>query len=433
MINCKDMNTVELDQREALASDIQMPNLSIIIPTYNESENILKLIDSIKKNIPSDIITEIIVVDDNSPDGTGKIVENYIHNDISTDASLQQKQQFHSKVDNQNCLVRVIHRKYKTGLISAILEGIESSKGENILIMDADFSHPPETIPLLIEELRQDPNCIVIGSRYINRGSIVGWPFKRRLISRGAAKIARHGLKVRNVTDPMSGFFAFPRHVIKNIQFDTKGFKILLEILVKSRDIKVKEVPYTFHDRKSGQSKMNFNVILDYAGAVWQLYRYGHKSKRGTQKKEEEKHKSALFISKASRFYTVAASGLLINYLVSFMLANNVAYSVKSLSNLWYLQASIIGIIISITSNFFLNKIWTFEDRDLSVVKTLKQYCSFVGISVIGAAIQLLLLYLLVVEYGLQYKISLILAIVVASISNFLLTKKWTFQESLLR
>jgi dolichol-phosphate mannosyltransferase len=194
----------------------------------------------------------------------------------------------------------------------------------------------------------------------------------------------------------------------------------------------VKEVPYTFHDRKSGQSKMNFNVILDYAGAVWQLYRYGHKSKRRTQKKEE-KHKSALFISKASRFYTVAASGLLINYLVSFMLADNVAYSVKSLSNLWYLQATIIGIIISITSNFFLNKIWTFEDRDLSVVKTLKQYCSFLGFSVIGAAIQLLLLYLLVMEYGLQYKISLILAIVVASLSNFLLNKKWTFQESLLQ
>jgi dolichol-phosphate mannosyltransferase len=429
MVNSKTMDRVELEQREALASNVKLPSLSIVIPTYNESENILKLIGDIRGNLPSNIVTEIIVVDDNSPDETGKIVENYIHNNIGRDASLQQ--QFHSKVDNQNCLVRVIHRKYKTGLISAILEGIESSKGENILIMDADFSHPPETIPLLIEELRQDPNCIVIGSRYISRGSIVGWPFKRRLISRGAAKIARHGLKVRNVTDPMSGFFAFPRHVIKNIKFDTKGFKILLEILVKSRDIKVKEVPYTFHDRKSGQSKMNFNVILDYAGAVWQLYRYGHKSKRRTQKKEE-KHKSALFISKASRFYTVAASGLLINYLVSFMLADNVAYSVKSLSNLWYLQATIIGIIISITSNFFLNKIWTFEDRDLSVVKTLKQYCSFVGFSVIGAAIQLLLLYLLVVDYGLQYKISLILAIAVASISNFLLTKKWTFKERLL-
>jgi dolichol-phosphate mannosyltransferase len=420
---------LELQHREALASDVRSPSLSIIIPTYNESENILKLISAIKGNSPSNIITEIIVVDDNSPDQTGKIVEDYIHNNIVIDASV--KQQFHSKVDSQNCVVRAIHRKNKTGLISAILEGIESSKGENILIMDADFSHPPETIPLLVEELRKDPNCIVIGSRYISRGSIIGWPYKRRVISRGAANIARHGLNVRNVTDPMSGFFAFPRHVIENIKFDTKGFKILLEILVKSRDIRVKEVPYTFRDRKSGQSKMNFNVILDYAGAVWQLYRYGQKSNRRTQKKEEER-KSVLFLSKASRFYTVAASGLLINYLISFLLAGNVAYSVKSLSNLWYLQATLIGIIISITSNFFLNKIWTFEDRDFSVVKTLRQYCSFAGISAVGATIQLLLLYLLVAEYGLQYRVSLILAIAVASISNFLLNKKWTFRENLL-
>lgn len=429
MVSCKVVYTVELEHREALTSEVKLPSLSIIIPTYNESENILKLIDAIKGNIPSNINTEIIVVDDNSPDQTGKIVENYIHKNTATDSSLQE--QFHSKIDNQNCVVRVIHRKDKTGLIAAILEGIESSNGENILIMDADFSHPPETIPRIVEELRKDPNCIVVGSRYISRGSIVGWPYKRRVISRGAAKIARHGLKVRNVADPMSGFFAFPRHVIKNIKFDTKGFKILLEILVKSRDIRVKEVPYTFHDRKSGQSKMNFNVILDYAGAVWQLYRYGQKSKRPIQKKEE-KRKSVLFLSKASRFYTVAASGLLINYLVSFMLADNVANSVKSLSNLWYLQATLIGIIISITSNFFLNKIWTFEDKDLSAVKTLKQYCSFAGISAVAATIQLLLLYLLVVEYGLQYRVSLILAIAIASISTFLLNKKWTFRENLL-
>jgi dolichol-phosphate mannosyltransferase len=430
MVNGKASDTVELGHTEALASDVKLPSLSIIIPTYNESENILKLIGAIKSNLPSNIITEIIVVDDNSPDGTGKIVENYIHNNIGTDSALQQ-QQFHSKVDNQKCLVRIIHRKDKTGLIPAILEGIESSIGESILIMDADFSHPPETIPLLVEELRRDPNCIVIGSRYISRGSIIGWPYKRRVISKGAAKIARHGLKVRNVSDPMSGFFAFPRHVIKNIKFDTKGFKILLEILVKSRDIRVKEVPYTFRDRKSGQSKMNFNVILDYAGAVWQLYRYGQKSKRRIQKMHE-KRKSVLFISKASRFYTVGASGLLINYLVSFLLADNVANSVKSLSNTWYLQATLVGIIISTTSNFFLNKIWTFEDRDLSVGKTLKQYCSFAGISAVGATIQLLLLYLLVVDYGLQYRVSLIIAIAIASISNFLLNKKWTFQENLL-
>src|SRR5215212_6378058 len=109
MVNSKTMDRVELEQREALTSEVKLPSLSIIIPTYNESENILKLIDTIKGNIPSNINTEIIVVDDNSPDQTGKIVENYIHNSIATDVSPQQ--QFHSKADYQNCVVRVIHRK----------------------------------------------------------------------------------------------------------------------------------------------------------------------------------------------------------------------------------------------------------------------------------------------------------------------------------
>ena len=87
-----------------------------------------------------------------------------------------------------NCLIKVIHRPNKRGLISAILQGIESSTGQNILIMDADFSHPPETIPRLIDELLQDPNCIVIASRYISGGSIMGWPYKRRILSSGASQ-----------------------------------------------------------------------------------------------------------------------------------------------------------------------------------------------------------------------------------------------------
>jgi dolichol-phosphate mannosyltransferase len=395
--------------------------LSIIIPTYNEAENILKLTDAIRYHLPANVSAEIIIVDYNSADRTGILAERYIKT-LTNEISYDTKTSNHRNA-SKKCIINVINRKDKTGLISAILEGIESSKGENILIMDADFSHPPETIPLLVKELKQDPNCIVIASRYIKRGSIVGWPYKRRVISRGAANIARHGLKVRNVSDPMSGFFAFPRHMIKDIKFDTKGFKILLEILVKSRDIRVKEVPYTFHDRKSGQSKMNFNVIFDYAGAVWQLYRYGQKSKRHTQKKEENR-KSVLFLSKASRFYTVGAGGLLINYLISSLLSGG------TLSNLWYVHGTLVGIIFSITSNFLLNKLWTFEDKNFSLYHTLKQYGLFVTFSSVGAAIQLLLVYLLV-ESGLNYTSSLIIAVATAAISNFILNKKWTFQEKI--
>jgi dolichol-phosphate mannosyltransferase len=141
--------------------------------------------------------------------------------------------------------------------------------------MDADFSHPPEMIPKIIEKSLGNSNSIVIASRYTKNGSIVGWPFKRRLISKAAAVIAKFGLNVNNVTDPMSGFFAVPRPIIQNLKIDTKGYKILLEILVKSKDIQIFEIPYTFMDRKSGKSKMGSSVIFDYISSVWQLYRYG--------------------------------------------------------------------------------------------------------------------------------------------------------------
>jgi dolichol-phosphate mannosyltransferase len=405
--------------------------MSIIIPTYNESENISKLIDAVKDNLPYGVFTEIIVVDDNSPDGTGRIVENYAQDMVRTkNRSIHcqyQKNNLTSNNDNiRNYLIKVIHRPNKNGLISAILQGINSSTGQNILIMDADFSHPPEIIPRIIDELLQDPNCIVIASRYISGGSIMGWPYKRRILSSGAAKIARHSLKVCNVKDPMSGFFALPRHVIENIHFNTRGYKLLLELLVKvNEDIRVKEIPYTFTDRKSGESKLDFNVIFDYAKSVWYLYRYGRKSSKGLIQNKQAKRNSVLFLSKAGRFFTVGASGLLLNYVVSFLLSNGI------LANLWYLEATMIGILCSLTSNFLLNKAWTFEDRNFSANHTLKQFGLFVGMSSIGAILQLAMVYLLVHSGGIRYEFSLILAVAIASISNFLLNKKWTFRENI--
>jgi dolichol-phosphate mannosyltransferase len=403
----------------------QKADLSVIIPTYNEYENILQLVEIIKDMLPDDLFTEIIIVDDNSPDGTGRLIASYIEDALTKVCSgIQQAHENSSNfaINTRESIVRLVRRENKSGLISAILQGIKSSTGRYILVMDADFSHPPETVPLLINELLRDPNCIVVASRYTRGGSIRGWPYKRLLLSRLAAKIAIHGLKLCNIRDPISGFFAFPRHIIENIRFDTYGYKLLLEILVKAKGVRVKEIPYTFIDRKSGESKLDNRVMLDYVKAVWYLYRYGRKSKPVIAK--EEKRRSVLFLSKAARFYSVGATGLLLNYIVSMMLTKGI------ISNFWYLQASIIGIILSITSNFFLNKFWTFEDRTFSPRNTLKQYGMFLGLSTVGAVVQLILLYLLV-QSGFQYTPSLVLAVAAASVSNFLLNKKWTFREKI--
>jgi len=373
--------------------------VSIIIPTYNESENIVQVLKSIGEHIPKDIATEAIVVDDNSPDGTGKIVEDYIN-------------------DAQNktgYTIDVIHRKTKSGLSSAILEGIQHSSGETVVVMDSDFSHPPKIIPQLIEEIKISKYDIAIASRYTEGGEVSGWSTKRKLISKTAKGIAKAGLGV-NESDPMSGFFAFRRKILEGIKLDAIGYKMLLEILVKTKGAKVKEIPYTFTNRTHGSSKLDSSTMLDYVRSVWKLYRYGHKAE------DSDTRVSIRFVSKAGRFYTVGASGLLVNYLVSLLFADAIV-------NFWYIHATAIGIMFSMSSNFVLNKIWTFGDRNFEIKSTLTQYGKFIGFSSLGALVQLVIVYVLVDSYQLLYPVALVLAVATAASSNFILNKKWTFKQ----
>lgn len=375
--------------------------LSIIVPTYNESQNIVRMLDSIAETLSPYKGSEIIVVDDNSPDGTAEMAKSHAKI-ISTKKKIR---------------IEIISRNGKFGLSSAIIKGVQYASGDCLVIMDGDFSHPPQVIPSIIQALQDSNYDIVIASRYVKGGSIIGWPFKRRLMSKGATKIAQYGLGI-DVKDPVSGFFAFRRDIISGLKFDAIGYKMLLEILVKTKGARVKEIPYTFTNRRIGASKLDASVMFDYLGAVLRLYRYG-KSIR-----QKERRTSVRFLSKAGRFYTVGASGLLINYIAS-LLFNTFA------PNLWFLYSTIIGILISMTSNFFLNKIWTFEDRKFNWKGTGIQLGMFMSFSSLGAIVQLLLVYALVENYKMDYPASLILAVAVASVGNFLLNKKWTFKEKI--
>jgi len=386
---------LDLPAQEELLRTGKVP-LSIVLPTYNESQNITRMLDSIAEALPAGIAAEIIVVDDNSPDGTGDIASRH-------------------GLDSNNLRIKVVRRQAKLGLSSAILAGVQSASGDIVVVMDGDFSHPPQTIPHMVEELQDKKWDIVVASRYIKGGSVAGWPFKRRLMSKGATKIAKYGLGIQ-VHDPMSGFFAFRRHIIEGVKFDAIGYKMLLEILVKAKGARVKELPYTFTNRRDGSSKLDTSVMLDYVRAVWKLYRYG-KSLR-----ERERRASVRFFSKAGRFYTVGASGLLVNFAVSFLFQAVVP-------ELWYLYTTIIGIFFSMTSNFMLNKVWTFEDRDFAAKKTAVQYGMFMGFSSLGALIQLGVVYALVENYNLDYPLALVLAVMAASLGNFVFNKKWTFKE----
>ena len=377
------------------------PQISIIIPTYNESQNIIGILKSIHANIPKGIHTETIVIDDNSPDGTGKIVEDYIYS---------------IKKIAENT-IDVIHRKAKNGLSSAILNGIQNAKGETIVVMDSDFSHPPQIIPKLIEAIKQYQCDLVVASRYITGGNIQGWTIKRKLMSKIATIIAKKGLGVKT-KDPMSGFFAFKKNIIKELNFDALGYKFLLELLVKTKGINIKEIPYTFENRKFGSSKLDISTIIDYFKSVWKLY------KNDKIKTTNEKRNSVRFFSKAARFFTVGASGLAVNYVISMLFTSG-------LTDFWYIHANIFGIVASVSTNFILNKVWTFEDGDFSRKKTLSQYGKFSLFSSLGAIVQLGMVFWLVDFYDVAYPLALISSITIAAFSNFILNKKLTFKEKL--
>lgn len=383
------------------------PQVSIIVPTYNESQNIISMLKSIRENIPKGILAETIVVDDNSPDGTGRLVDEYIEG----------LKRFAADT------VNVIHRQAtRGGLASAILKGIQNAKADVIVVMDSDFSHPPQVIPRMLDALRQYQCDLVVASRYVRGGSTHGWTLKRKMVSKCGAVIAKLGLRV-GIKDPMSGFFAFKRNIVNGLAFDALGYKFLLELLVKAdKNITIREIPYTFENRKLGKSKLDASLYktgTEYLRAVWKLY----KSKR-LRDEQTENRKSVRFLSKAARFFTVGASGFGVNYLVSILFASG-------LSDFWYVHANAFGILASLSTNFLLNKIWTFEDRDFGWRRTLSQYGRFAVFSSLGAAVQLGLVYWLVDTHGVSYPLSLFTAIALAAFSNFILNKKLTFRENI--
>lgn len=223
--------------------------ITVIIPTYNEKENLPILVKSIFDVFEGNHLRgDIIIVDDNSPDGTGIVA-----NELSL----------------KNNRITVIHRKGKEGLSSAVMEGFKYATGEIIGVMDADLSHPPEVIPELVRPILDGESEFVIASRYNNNEKIENWPISRKIISRGATLLAK---PLTNVSDPMSGFFFIKRNVIEGIELSPIGYKIMLEILVKGRYDRIKEVPFTFMDRYKGESKLNGKEHLNYLHHLMRLY-----------------------------------------------------------------------------------------------------------------------------------------------------------------
>lgn len=257
------------------------PLFSVVIPTLNESENIVRLINEIKAATSENEAYELIIVDDNSPDDTvGMIINDFTNQNgfkvykIRQNIGLQSHQYYLIYPEKGNRFyIKVIKRNERSGLISAIYEGFKSSIGEYVLVMDADFSHSPTHINKLINEIRNSDSDLVIASRYLKGGKIIGWSPKRIFLSRFATNLSKLIFGLSEVSDPMSGFFIVKRKIIRKMHFSTSGFKILLEILVKSKNLKINEIPYTFSDRAMGDSKLNSKVTIDFFKGLYTLYK----------------------------------------------------------------------------------------------------------------------------------------------------------------
>lgn len=286
--------------------------ISIIIPTYNERDNLEELLMRIDESLSARWIEyEVIIVDDGSPDGTGEL-------------AMELSSRFPIKVKV---------RPGKMGLSSAVLDGLELAEGDIIAVMDADLQHPPELLPELYERLRGGCD-IAVASRYVKGGSVAGWSLIRRMISRGSILLAWILLpRVRKVKDPSSGYFMFRRSVVEGVmeELDPRGFKILLEILVKGRYSEVCEIPYTFGHRRKGRSKLGGKVVLSYLLHVLNLS------------------------SPMIRFAIVGAIGTVVNLAVLWVLR----YGLGVMHEI----SSSIAIEVSLLNNFALNDLWTFRRK----------------------------------------------------------------------
>jgi len=224
----------------------------VIVPTYNESENIERLLDAIHEVLPEG---HVLVVDDGSPDGTGALV----------DARAEKDERVH-----------IMHREAKQGLGRAYLAGFRWALERDythIFEMDADFSHEPKMLPVLLE--RAKTADVVLGSRWVAGGGTVNWPAHRKAISRGGSLYARTvlGVKVRDLT---GGFKCFNRRVLEGIDLDAVqtvgyGFQIELTWRAIQGGFTVAEVPIRFADRVAGQSKMSAGIFGEAISLVWKL------------------------------------------------------------------------------------------------------------------------------------------------------------------
>src|ERR1700754_1809452 len=298
-------------------SQVGLPELSVVVPTFNERDNVTVLYRRLEATLAG-IAWEVIFVDDNSPDRTWQVVR---------------------ELSRRDPRVRCIRRIGRRGLSGACIEGILASSAPFAAVIDADLQHDETQLPKMLSILQSGEAELVVGSRYIEGGSADSFDKQRAGISAFATEISKRTLGVK-VSDPMSGFFAIRRDRFEKLapELSTQGFKILLDIVATARgELRTREIPFSFGTRLHGESKLDSMVAMDFLGLVL------------------AKLTGDVISLRFILFGLVGASGLVVHLTTLFI--------ALKLFSVPFAEAQLMGAVVAMTSNFILNNFLTYRDQ----------------------------------------------------------------------
>jgi dolichol-phosphate mannosyltransferase len=360
------------------------PGLTIVVPTFNERDNIRPLLGQIAEAMDGESY-EVVFVDDDSRDGTLGVLQEVARSDPK---------------------VRYIHRIGRRGLASAVVEGMLSSSAPYLAVIDADLQHDETLLPQMLAVLRGGEADVVVGSRYVRGGGMGDWDASRQRISRAATRIARLIIRA-DLTDPMSGFFMLTREAfagsVRNLS--GQGYKILLDIFASHRSgLRLRELPYEFRTRQHGESKLDALVTWEYLMLI------------------ADKLFGRIVPVRFLMFLVVGGLGVFVHFAALSLALKGFGAEFRA--------AQAIATVVAMTFNFFLNNLLTYRDRRLKGVgPVLKGLLSFYAVCSVGAVANVEVASLAYTRYDYGWILAGLAGVVVSSVWNYAATSLFTWKQ----
>ena len=361
--------------------------LSLIIPTYKESENVRAIVKQLTQllNVAIPNEYELIIVDDDSPDLTWKVA---------------------AELMPEFPQLRVMRRQEERGLSTAVIRGWQVARGEILGVIDADLQHPPESLLQLLAEIERGAD-LAVGSRHVEGGGVSDWSVIRRFLSRGAQVLGLIILPgvIGRVSDPMSGYFMVRRDAIAGKILDPIGYKILIEVLGRGQIRWVGEVGYVFQERLEGESKVTWKQYIEYLQHLVKL------------------RLSRWPVMRFLRFGVVGFSGVFVDMGVFYLFYTVLGFALT--------RSAIFSAEVAIINNFIWNDLWTFGDissHQQGMRKRVKRFLKFNIICLSGLILNVSLVNLLFNVFGMNAYLAKVIAIAIVTFWNFWLNLKLSWR-----